>query len=76
VWGERESAVQTFYFEKPYFFIILYVQFISMKTKLTVKRKTKKEITPLVKSLSGIIKPVNKKEERKVYADYLSEKYK
>jgi len=45
---------------------------------LTQKVKTKKEIeiTPLVKSLSGIVQLDENVDEKKIYGDYLLEKYK
>jgi len=43
---------------------------------LTKKEKNKIEITPLVKSLSGVIELDKDYDYRKDYADYLTEKYK
>ena len=44
--------------------------------KLTSDKKSKKEITPLVKSLSGIIHLPKDYGDKKDYTDYLSDKYK
>ncbi len=41
---------------------------------VTLKKKNTIEISPLVKSLTGVI-DLNKKEYRKDYTDFLSEKY-
>ncbi len=43
---------------------------------LTKKRTEKVEITPLVKSLSGVIDLPSDFDEKKLYGDYLMEKYK
>ncbi len=44
--------------------------------KLTRAKKSKKTITPLIKSLSGIISLPKNQDEKKDYADYLTKKYK
>lgn len=44
--------------------------------KITSEKKTKKNITPLVKSLSGIVKLPKDHDPKKEYSDYLSNKYK
>jgi Family of unknown function (DUF6364) len=44
--------------------------------KITNETTEKEEITPLVKSLSGIIELPNSKDYKKDYADYLINKYK
>jgi hypothetical protein len=46
-----------------------------IKDYLTEITKSKEEITPLVKSLSGIIKPGKISGFKKEYADYLTGKY-
>ncbi len=43
---------------------------------LTKKRTEKIEITPLVKSLSGVIELPSDFDEEELYGDYLTEKYK
>lgn len=43
---------------------------------LSENEKEEDEITPLVKSLSGIVKLPNNYDSRKEYADFLSKKYK
>jgi hypothetical protein len=43
---------------------------------LTRKAEMKSEITPLVKSLSGVIELPKEFNEKKAYTDYLLEKYK
>ena len=43
---------------------------------LTRKKKKKSEITPLVKSLSGIIELPTDFDEKESYSEYLTEKYK
>ncbi len=43
---------------------------------LTKKRTEKVEITPLVKSLSGVIDLPSDFDEKELYRDYLIEKYK
>ncbi len=43
---------------------------------LTKKRTEKVEITPLVKSLSGVIDLPSDFDEKELYGDYLIEKYK
>ena len=40
------------------------------------KTSAEEEISPLVKSLSGVIKPDKKSNNKKQYADYLAGKYK
>jgi len=40
------------------------------------KTAAEEEISPLVKSLSGVIKPDKKSNTKKQYADYLAGKYK
>lgn len=44
--------------------------------KLTTEKKSKKTITPLVKSLSGIINLPKNYNDKKDYTDYLTSKYK
>jgi predicted CopG family antitoxin len=44
--------------------------------KLTNNKKSKKDITPLVKSLSGVISLPKDYNEKKDYTDYLINKYK
>jgi hypothetical protein len=44
--------------------------------KITSEEKSKKKITPLVKSLSGIIDLPEDFDHKKEYADHLSKKYK
>ena len=44
--------------------------------KLTNDKKSKKTITPLVKSLSGIINLPKDYNDKKDYTDYLTNKYK
>ncbi|MFM7014840.1 MAG: DUF6364 family protein [Bacteroidota bacterium] len=44
--------------------------------KLTSPKKKKETVTPLVKSLSGVIKLTNDKSDKKDYTDFLSKKYK
>jgi dsDNA-specific endonuclease/ATPase MutS2 len=44
--------------------------------KLTDPKKKKENITPLVKSLSGVIKLTGDQSNKKDYADYLAKKYK
>ena len=44
--------------------------------KLTNPKKKKDNITPLVKSLSGVIKLTGDQSGKKDYADYLAKKYK
>lgn len=41
---------------------------------VTLKRKKKAEVTPLVESLTGVI-DLKEKDYRKDYADFLSQKY-
>ncbi len=48
----------------------------SYLTSLTTKRSTKIEITPLVESLSGVIKLDQDFDYKENYTDYLIEKYK
>ncbi len=43
---------------------------------LTKKTKKKSEITPLVKSLSGVLDLPSDFDEREYYSEYLMEKYK
>ena len=43
--------------------------------KITDEKKSKRDTTPLVKSLSGIIKLPKNYNEKKAYADYLNKKY-
>jgi dsDNA-specific endonuclease/ATPase MutS2 len=43
--------------------------------KLTNDKKKKQSITPLVKSLSGVIKLPKKYDGKKDYTDYLTNKY-
>lgn len=45
-------------------------------SSLTTKRSNQIEITPLVKSLSGVISLENDKDTNSGYTDYLIEKYK
>ena len=44
--------------------------------KLTNEEESKKTITPLVKSLSGVIKLPKNYNDKKDYTDYLTTKYK
>jgi hypothetical protein len=44
--------------------------------KLTIDKKSNKTITPLVKSLSGIISLPKNSNQRKDYTDFLTDKYK
>jgi hypothetical protein len=44
--------------------------------KLTTEKKGKKNITPLVKSLSGVIELPKDYNDKKDYTDYLTNKYK
>jgi hypothetical protein len=44
--------------------------------KLTTEKKGKKNITPLVKSLSGVIELPEDYNDKKDYTDYLTNKYK
>jgi hypothetical protein len=44
--------------------------------KLTTEKKGKKHITPLVKSLSGVIELPKDYNDKKDYTDYLTNKYK
>ncbi len=44
--------------------------------KLTNDKKSNKTITPLVKSLSGVIKLPDNYNEKEDYTDYLAKKYK
>lgn len=44
--------------------------------KLTNDKKRKKTITPLIKSLSGVISLPKNYDDQKDYADYLTKKYK
>jgi dsDNA-specific endonuclease/ATPase MutS2 len=44
--------------------------------KITAERGASKKITPLVKSLSGIIDLPKEYDHKKDYADYLTDKYK
>jgi hypothetical protein len=44
--------------------------------KLTNEKESKKTITPLVKSLSGVIKLPKNYNDKKDYTDYLTTKYK
>ena len=44
--------------------------------KLTNEKGSKKTITPLVKSLSGVIKLPKNYNDKKDYTDYLTNKYK
>jgi len=44
--------------------------------KLTTDKKSKKTITPLVKSLSGVISLPKDYDDKKDYIDYLTNKYK
>lgn len=44
--------------------------------KLTADNTSKETITPLVRSLSGIINLPNDYDEKKEYSEYLSQKYK
>lgn len=48
----------------------------SYLSSLTRKTKKKSEITPLVKSLSGIIELPTDFDEKEAYSEYLLEKYK
>lgn len=48
----------------------------SYLTTLTQRTKGKQEITPLVKSLSGVIDVPADYDEKAAYSDYLIEKYK
>jgi hypothetical protein len=48
----------------------------SYLTTLTTRQKKSSEITPLVKSLSGVISLDNDFDVKDEYADYLIEKYK
>lgn len=43
---------------------------------ITIEKDSKDKITPLVKSLSGIIDLSNEKEDKEGYTEFLSEKYK
>ncbi len=46
---------------------------------ISITSRTKngeEEITPLVKSLSGVMKPTNKKDVKNQYAGFLANKYK
>ena len=45
-------------------------------TTLTKQKKANPEITPLVKSLSGVIKLEDSFDNKKSYTDFLTEKYK
>lgn len=44
--------------------------------KLTSAKKGKKSITPLIKSLSGVISLPKNHDDKKDYSDYLTKKYK
>jgi antitoxin component of RelBE/YafQ-DinJ toxin-antitoxin module len=44
--------------------------------RITDEAKLPEKITPLVKSLSGIIKLPKRFDDKKAYADYLASKYK
>ena len=44
--------------------------------KITSEKKTKKKITPLVQSLSGVIDLAEDYDHKKDYSDYLTRKYK
>ena len=44
--------------------------------KLTNPKKKKESVTPLVKSLSGVITLSGDKSDKKEYADFLTKKYK
>lgn len=44
--------------------------------KLTSDKKGKKTITPLIKSLSGVISLPKDHDDKKDYSDYLTKKYK
>jgi hypothetical protein len=44
--------------------------------KLTNPKKKKESVTPLVKSLSGVITLSSDKSDKKEYADFLTKKYK
>lgn len=44
--------------------------------KITSEKKTKKKITPLVQSLSGVIDLPEDYDHKKDYSDYLTRKYK
>jgi hypothetical protein len=44
--------------------------------KLTTDKKNSKKITPLVKSLSGVINLPKDYDDKKDYTDYLTNKYK
>jgi len=44
--------------------------------KLTSNKKSDRKLTPLVKSLSGVIKLPKDFDEKEEYADFLSKKYK
>ncbi len=48
----------------------------SYLSTLTRKSKNKSEITPLVKSLSGVIEIPSDFNEKEAYSEYLMEKYK
>jgi hypothetical protein len=48
----------------------------SYLSSLNVNKETEIEITPLVKSLSGVINLENDFNSREIYTDYLIEKYK
>ncbi len=48
----------------------------SYLSTLTKKTKSKSEITPLVKSLSGVIQLPSDFDEKVSYSEYLMEKYK
>lgn len=48
----------------------------SYLSSLTVQESTKTDVTPLVKSLSGVINIDDAEDIKDDYADYLSKKYK
>jgi hypothetical protein len=44
--------------------------------KIIMERNKEEEITPLIKSLSGIVPHISEKDEKDAYANYLNEKNK
>ncbi len=48
----------------------------SYLASLTKRKNNEPEITPLVKSLSGVIELPSKFDEKEAYSEYLMEKYK
>jgi len=44
--------------------------------KISMESVVEEEITPLIKSLSGIVPPISEQDEKEAYAIYLKEKYK